>query len=215
VSSTFKPNDKLLFIGDSITDAGRTNDHPPYGRGYMYVFKNMFTTINPELKLNFINKGICGNTLKGLELRWEKDVLNESPDHIFILIGINDAAVQLDKKQNLDMILNDFEKTYSHLLRLCIENKISSITCMTPFYINNDSTSPLSKLTLQYIEIIENICYKLSIPLINIQKVFQDLLKTSSADLWSRDGIHPSKAGHIMIAEALYNSLDIENNKIL
>jgi lysophospholipase L1-like esterase len=210
MSLPFRTGQKILFIGDSITDAGRTNELPPYGGGYMNMFKNMVIAKNPDLNLDFINKGICGNTIKGLQLRWQQDVIFEKPDHLFIMIGINDAAVQLETKRNFENTLNDFENNYIRLLNLCIENKISSITCLTPFYISNAISSPLLDLTLKYIKVIEDICFQLSIPVINIHEVFQKLLQTSSADFWSIDGIHPSVPGRVMIAEAIYEILDVK-----
>ena len=36
-----KSGETLLFIGDSITDSGRTNHLPPFGGGYMNMFRSM------------------------------------------------------------------------------------------------------------------------------------------------------------------------------
>ena len=160
----------------------------------------------PELNLSFINKGISGNTLKGLELRWRKDVLDLKPDHLFIMIGINDAAMQLDSARNDNDVLDEFEQTFEKLMILSLD-KVMSIHCMTPFYINNDDSSPLLDMTLKYIERITHVCKTLDIPLLNIHDTFQAKLKNSEAEYWSGDGVHPYEHGHMLIARTLYNEV--------
>lgn len=62
----------LLFIGDSITDAGRTGQFPPLGPGYVSILRSLAMSRRPELSLNFINRGIGGNTIRDLAARWEE-----------------------------------------------------------------------------------------------------------------------------------------------
>jgi len=215
----FKPGDTLLFIGDSITDCGRTNHLPPFGGGYMNMFRNMILTEYPDLKLSFVNKGISGNTLKGLELRWKKDVLNESTrvrdkrvreehkvTHLFLMIGINDAAMQLNSSRPDDDVLDEFELTYEKLLRASLE-KDMKIHCMTPFYISTDASSSLFKMNLRYIERIEGVCARLELPLLNIHNLFQEKLRKSMAEYWSGDGVHPYEHGHMLIARELFREI--------
>jgi len=85
----FKDNDRIVFVGDSITESGRFSQ-PPLGNGYVYIFYNLLLAKYPEIDVEVINSGISGNTVKDLLNRWDDDVLSFKPGWISIMIGIND-----------------------------------------------------------------------------------------------------------------------------
>ncbi len=207
MSERFKSGQRVLFIGDSITDAGRTNHLPPYGGGYMSMFRNKIIENHASLDVSFINKGISGNTLEGLELRWKRDVIDLKPNHLFIMIGINDAAVQLESSKSNEDALNEFENIFIKLLNSSRDIGIRSIYCLSPFYISTDTASPLFIMAKKHIEIQKDICKSRSIPFINIHEVFQQVLKKTDAIFWSTDGVHPKEQGHMLIADTLYKEL--------
>lgn len=206
MTNPIRSGETILFIGDSITDAGRTNHLPPLGGGYVNMFRNLVMADHPESDLTIINKGISGNTLKGLELRWQKDVLDIRSDRLMIMIGINDAAMQLNSSRNDEDVLNEFEDTYKKLLHISLE-KGMDILCMTPFFISKDSASPLLNMTLKYIDRIKKICSEQGVPLIDIHRVFQEKLQKSDPAFWSGDGVHPYEHGHMLIARELYKEM--------
>ena len=81
-------NQTIVFIGDSITDAGRLEKpYRPLGYGYVHFVANWLLAKYPELNLNIVNTGISGNTIRDLKLRWEKDCLNHKPDVLSVMIG--------------------------------------------------------------------------------------------------------------------------------
>jgi len=75
-----RANQKLLFIGDSITDCGRRNTAAPYGSGYVREVYLWLGALYPELNVTVVNQGISGNTSRDLVTRWESDVIAEQPD---------------------------------------------------------------------------------------------------------------------------------------
>ena len=88
----FRPNQKVVFIGDSITDCGRRGEpNAPYGAGYMAMVRNFLIARYPGLNLAFENRGISGNTIRDLKARWEEDVIAEQPGVLSVMIGINDV----------------------------------------------------------------------------------------------------------------------------
>ena len=84
-------NVRLLFQGDSITDAGRDKrDFHDLGNGYPKYAAELLKESNPEINFDFINLGISGNRTGQLFDRLYPDAIALQPDVISILIGIND-----------------------------------------------------------------------------------------------------------------------------
>ena len=82
-----------MFQGDSITDGNRGRSADPnhiLGHGYVFIIAAKYGAAFPEAKLDFMNRGVSGNTVLDLEKRWQKDALDLKPDLLSILIGVND-----------------------------------------------------------------------------------------------------------------------------
>lgn len=77
-----KPNDRVLFLGDSITEQYQ----------YSTDIELYLTTRFPAWNLTFINAGISGDTAQGGRNRFQEHVLAEKPTVITINFGMNDAG---------------------------------------------------------------------------------------------------------------------------
>lgn len=97
------PRTRFLLIGDSITDAMRQrpgregSDSGPLGSGYVALVQQFFSAFHPAHRIEVLNRGVGGNTVADLASRWSSDVLDERPDALGIMIGINDVWRQFDK----------------------------------------------------------------------------------------------------------------------
>ena len=78
----FKPNDRVLFLGDSITDQYQ----------YSTDIELYLTTRFPKWNLTFINAGIGGDTAQGGKNRFKDHVLAEEPTVMTINFGMNDGG---------------------------------------------------------------------------------------------------------------------------
>ncbi len=78
----FKPNDRIVFLGDSITEQYQ----------YSTDMELYLTTRFPEWNLTFINAGIGGDTATGGANRFANHVLAEKPTCVTINFGMNDAG---------------------------------------------------------------------------------------------------------------------------
>jgi len=90
------PERKIVFIGDSITDCGRTRPvgeglFNALGNGYVSFIDAFLGATKPELRLRVVNMGCGGNTVRDLEGRWKADVLDLKPQYVSCMIGINDV----------------------------------------------------------------------------------------------------------------------------
>ena len=106
---------KLLFQGDSITDAGRNReDNHDLGRGYPRYAANFLRQKYPEVEFEFIDLGISGNKVSDLIERMQEDFIDIKPDVVSILIGVNDTW---HRASNKEWLANDkFEAQYRTIL---------------------------------------------------------------------------------------------------
>jgi hypothetical protein len=94
--------EKLVMIGDSITDVGRAKPigegraDDALGRGYVMMVDALLGAVYPERMIRVINMGVSGNTTRDLKARWQSDVLDLKPDWLSIMIGANDVWRQYD-----------------------------------------------------------------------------------------------------------------------
>ena len=120
---------RILFQGDSITDGNRYKDNETrwdlnhqIGHSYAYIIAAMLGRKYPG-KYLFINRGISGDCLDKAALRWKSDVLDEKPDILSILLGIN-GNYELDGyfPEGVEEHLKHFDKTYRSLLDSTLAN---------------------------------------------------------------------------------------------
>lgn len=186
---------KILFQGDSITDAGRFEDIEQLGYGYV-------RKVAEELPFDtIINKGISGHRTNDLLLRWKEDALDINADIIFILIGVNDVwhHFRHDVKTNINII----EKNYNELIKLL--NKYSpqtKIVILEPFSfpIGEFLNSWLSFLD-EVRELSKNISDKYNTYYIPLQKMFNENLAKYQEEEMLGDGVHPTDLGHGLIKD--------------
>ena len=119
---------KILFQGDSVTDAGRDRSNPnDMGEGYPKYASAMIQDSFPDTEFEFVNLGISGNRTEHLVARLASDFIEIQPDILSIMIGVNDVwhhhAFEMIEttdeyfEANLRKILSEIrEKTAAKLL---------------------------------------------------------------------------------------------------
>jgi lysophospholipase L1-like esterase len=125
---------KILFQGDSITDAGRDrNDYHNLGNGYPKYAAEFIKNAYPDVEFEFVDLGISGNQTKDLVERLEKDFVEIQPDIVSIMIGINDVWHHAAQK---DWIENDvFEARYRTVLEALKTKTKAKIMIIEPFLV--------------------------------------------------------------------------------
>ncbi|MBQ3707972.1 MAG: SGNH/GDSL hydrolase family protein [Clostridia bacterium] len=193
---------KLLFQGDSITDGNRYKDkasrwdkNHQIGHSWAYIVTGALTAKHPGRYL-CVNRGVSGNTVKDLAARWQEDALDERPDVLLVLIGVNDCAAIADGRMRPE----EYGTVYRDLLRQVREvSPEVRFILLEPFQILDDPrrTEILHDLcrTVWEIAAEEN---ALMIPLADD---FDRFARRDGRDLWLWDGVHPTEAGHYHIAE--------------
>ena len=93
---------KIIFLGDSITDAGHLWEHPPLGLGYVRLLSGPLSSRCPDIRI--LNKGQDGFTAARVLQTLAENCLNYSPDAASLLIGINDVAAAQNTGRGLSRI---------------------------------------------------------------------------------------------------------------
>ncbi|MDA3872548.1 MAG: SGNH/GDSL hydrolase family protein [Kiritimatiellae bacterium] len=205
-------NQTLAFIGDSITDCGRTrpvgNGKTGLGEGYVAFVDGWVQACYPERGIRVLNTGIGGNRITDLEARWQSDVLDLQPDWLSIMIGINDVWRQFDNVFDADQVLIDrFERVYRSLLSTTRPG-LKGLVLMTPFFIEPNPSDPMRETMDRYGEVVKNLAAEFDALLVDVQAAFDGYLKHQPSQSLCGDRVHPNKAGHMIIARAFLNAVE-------
>ena len=191
---------RILFQGDSITDAGRsrTEDHI-LGRGYPLLVEAQLGYEEPA-QHEFINRGISGNRVVDLYARIKSDIINLKPDVMSILIGVNDVWHELGDNPN-GVDADKFFKIYCMLIEE-VKASLPSIKIMIlePFVLEACSTCEhwdfFKAETKKRGEMAKKVAEKYGLTFIPLQNGFDNLAKTAPNEYWLGDGVHPTSKGH-------------------
>ena len=207
-----KVKDRILFIGDSITDSGRDYQNEyDLGSGFSHLAGSLVLGKYPRLDLAIFNRGLNGDKLSDLSARWSKDCLALKPDIVTILIGVNDIWHNRTMGQLVDAAyLAEFDQTYRKLLiELKEENPKVQLVILQPFIL----PVPLDRLEWrqelkQMHRVIETVAEDFQADYIKIDDHLMDLVnEMPTSKLTGSDGIHPTRVGHGVIANLWLENL--------
>jgi len=204
---------KVVFQGDSITDAGRDKrNYHDVGPGYpKYASEGMIEN-HKDVEFEFINFGISGNRTSQLFDRLYADALAFDPDVISILIGINDIWHRYGsaKVATTDAQL---ELNYRSILERIRRESHAKIVILAPFLLDADIKPEMREDLERILPVIRKLADEFADVYIPLDKHFEEALKTQPEALYySNDGVHPNTNGRIFIgnlyAEAVKPLID-------
>lgn len=200
----------FVFIGDSITDCGRRDDHKPYGQGYVAQTIGLIGARYPKRKIHFVNSGLSGNSAPNLSDRWHDDVLFFKPDWVSIKIGINDLHRALDGR--IDTTLEIYELAYRCILQRTVEAGARPIL-IDPFYISTEpDTASFRRRVLdllpEYLSIVETLAQEFDARHVRTHELFRKQLENRPAEYFCPEPVHPNLNGHLVIAHGLLKALN-------
>jgi lysophospholipase L1-like esterase len=198
----------ILFQGDSITDGGRGRDKDPnhvMGHGYAFSVASRVGADFPQLNLSFYNRGIGGNNLIDIKKRWQTDTLDLKPDVLSILTGINDARYFSKKNIKGEEAYNQFEENYRDILsRSKQENPDTLFILCLPFVypvgFYKDNWDYYKNTVDQLALRIKKLGKEFDALVVDFPSVFDKASKKAPIEYWMWDGIHPTVAGHELMA---------------
>ncbi len=199
---------KILFYGDSITDASRarndqSNVRSGYGlgTGYVQMIAGELVHRNPN-KYEVINTGISGNRVVDLYARIKADCWNYSPDVLSILIGVNDVWHEIFSQNGVE--IDRFENIYRTMIADTIKKFPNiKIVIMEPFVQKGSVTEERYEEFLyvyEYAKVAKKLAGEFSLPFVSLQKPLDDYAEKFGIDKVLLDGVHPAVAGCKVIA---------------
>lgn len=204
---------KLVMIGDSITDAGRSRPvgeglFDPLGRGYSCMVNALLGTVYPDLDIRVVNMGCSGNTVRDLKARWQSDVFDLQPDWVSIMIGINDVWRQYDSPLQTEwhVLPVEYEATLRELVDSTLP-RVKGVILVTPYYIEPSPADPMRATMDQYGAIVRRIAREKGTLLVDTQAALDKALGNYYPGALAWDRIHPNQVGHMILAKAFLDAI--------
>ena len=193
---------KIVFQGDSVTDAGRDKrNYHHMGNGYAKFASALIAEAHPDVDFEFINFGIGGNRTSELFDRFYNDALIFQPDVISILIGVNDVW----HRHNILNIATTDEQTklnYTCILERIKRESNAKILMMTPYILDHPDVQHMRSEVDAINVFIKELAAKYADAFVPLDELFDEAMKTQPQPLYySADGVHPNENGAKFIAK--------------
>ena len=200
-----KNGEKIAFLGDSITAAGRRPG------GYCQLVLAALKDQGIEAKPVFA--GISGHKSNQMLARLERDVLKHKPDWMTLSCGVNDVW---HGKSGVD--LASYKKNIEEIVGKAQAAGVKVIL-LTSTMIREDQGNDLNQKLLPYNEFIKVLAKEKKCLLADLNADMQAALKVFPADApkgkqLTSDGVHMNKAGNIMMARGVAEAFGLTNQQL-
>jgi lysophospholipase L1-like esterase len=213
---TFQQNDRVVFIGDSITHGGRYHSD-------VYLF---YATRFPNQPFAAYNCGISGDTAPGTNIRFKSDIASHKPNVATIMLGMNDAwAPIFDTTRPRSVRLNEEANAYSQYTKAMdqLVTNLTAIDCQVVLIKPSiyDQTAEIDKerligkndLLQRFSNYIDTLAQKYNTTVVDFHTpmgVINHAVQAAnpSDTIISKDRVHPGIPGHLVMA---YHFLKSQN----
>ena len=199
---------KILFQGDSVTDAGRDRSDPhDMGNGYPRFASAMIQDSFPDTEFEFIDLGISGNRTEHLVERMEADFIEIQPDIVSILIGFNDVwhHYAFEYVETTD---EQFESNYRTLLDAIKSRTNARILMIQPFLLEtvDPAKQELCEELARKQAIVKKLADEYADAYLPLDEVLHSMTEEEPA-YYAADGVHPTPDGACCIGEAYLGAI--------
>lgn len=190
----------VLFAGDSVTDCGRTFFSADVaggelGDGWVRVVAAVLGVRHPGVH-RLLNAGVAGDRVADLRARWSRDVAAFAPEVLTVLVGVND--VLLDPPTSAA----ELEAGYRALVD-AVPPSVTTLVLAEPFVLPvHDGARQLADALAPRVALVGELAETAGARLLPLQRLFTEACSRAEPAWWAPDGVHPSAAGHGLIADA-------------
>lgn len=203
-----RSGEKLLFIGDSITACMRETVEPPLGAGYVQFAHMLLATRYPELEVELINRGVDGETILDLEQRWDRDVIAEKPDWLFVMIGTNDVIYRYLEGMGSRAIDDEtYERAYDRLIERTRAALECRIVLLEPAPLQKEPDAQSHIPMRQLLQRVRSVGERHGLDVVDVFERAHRTFARGPGKRWFVDFPHPTIAGQTVLAMAVLDYL--------
>lgn len=200
----------IVFLGDSITDAGRKNSLNQLGNGYVNIFSETLKASGQQW--NIINSGNDGNTAVQVAASLHTDCIAFHPDYVSILVGVNDiaaiASAVVDDQEKLYMLEDSIRAYHEMLFDLSRETHAKIITLEPFIFPSGEWYADLVPWQQKMSKNIKKLALNYGASFVSLQEPLNEKIAESGYPAITTDGVHLTHAGHQILAELIQNEFE-------
>jgi len=208
ISMTTVQKTKIVFFGDSITQAGANKG------GYIDRVQDFINKRSLQENYELSGAGIGGNKVYDLYLRMEEDVLAKDPQVVVIYVGINDVWHKTTHGTGTD--IDKYEKFYVAIIKKLQAKNIRVVVC-TPSVIGEkkNNANPQDADLDRYSAVIRKLATAYNCTLVDLRAVFAQYEKEnntgdSESGILTSDRVHLNEKGNQLVADEMIKGLAIQ-----
>ncbi|HOE10931.1 MAG TPA: SGNH/GDSL hydrolase family protein [bacterium] len=198
-SFILRDGDRIVFLGDSITEAGTTAE------GYITLFR-LFCEVN-GYEVESLNAGISGHKSNDMLARLQTDVIDKKPDWVSISCGVNDVW-HFNHTPPQGIPLEDYQKNMTEIVERCRAAGIEILLLTaTPIFENPDGAENI-KLA-EYNAFLRDLAKEKKLLLCDLFDAFlkQYRQKRTTENVLTTDGVHMNPKGYRLMAREILKTL--------
>ncbi|CRF31344.1 arylesterase [Brachyspira suanatina] len=191
----------IVCLGDSTTYGYMVGRNKVWTK----ILNDKFAEENKDIK--FINKGINGDMISGMLVRFDMDCVRENADTVILMGGVNDifTCKPLEKIEN--NFINIINKSLENNIDIIVFTPIAFVKEAFSFFESNN-IEEFESILKEYVNFINDYTAKNNIKSIDVYNIFVNkILKENNYYDIFFDGVHLNENGHSVFASEIYKEL--------
>ena len=183
---------KLVFFGDSITEAGRDlSDPTDLGEGYVKIAAGKLRPLFPDVDFEILNFRVG-------------EVTAVKPDVVVLEVGVNDVWRRFTDEEIVTE--EQFGKNYSAIVD-ALKECGAKIILVEPYVLDVKDKRRFRPYLNTYIAVIREIARRENLPLVPLDEIFNGVTRDIKPAEFAEDGVHPTHRGCRYIADLIIKEL--------
>lgn len=197
-------------MGDSITDCEYRGVAQPLGYGFVQLAASLINVAQPNMEVQIVNRGNSGDTIVDLKARWEEDVIQEKPDTLYIMIGVNDVVNRYnEEKRHLAVDDETYGSAYRELVRTTVDRIAPRIILLEPTCLELPPDEAPNRELGRLSEIVGEVGAEFGLDVLPIYQRLSLVVSKGWSRGWYTDPTHPYFSGHLLVALTIMEHLGL------
>jgi lysophospholipase L1-like esterase len=201
---SIKSGEKLAFLGDSITQGGKSKPG-----GYVNLVNHALAT--NDVKIEVIGAGISGHKSNQMLARLDNDVLSKKPQWMTLSCGVNDVWHGAK-----GVTLDDYKKNITAIVEKAQAANVKVIL-LTSTMIGEDQANPNNQKLIPYNEFLRTLAKEKNCLLADLNADMQAAVikaNTPGKNALTGDGVHMAFPGDMMMATGILKVLGLDDKQL-